>query len=296
VQQLIIARQNLAAQKKSADLTRQRFEGGFVSRLDVVNAEAQVASTSARIPSLITTIRQSMYAIAVLVAQEPGSLIEELGNGTETIALPTPPPEVPVGLPSDLLRRRPDIRAAESSLHAATANIGVAESDLFPRFSLTGSLGVQGNTLSALTAGGASVWSVGPSVTWPIFAGGQIRASIELQRAGAEETYRAYQQTVLTALQDVENSLIAYVQEQSRREALVRAVEANRQAVNLATQLYTVGNKDFLNVLQAQGALFAAEDSLAQSQTLVITDLISLYKALGGGWEIEQANASVAAQ
>jgi len=285
-QQLAIAQSNLQAQQNSVDLTRQRFNAGFVGQLDVANAEAQVASTSSRIPTLESSIRQSIYALSVLLAQEPGALLSELSAQGP---LPPVPPQVPIGLPSDLLRRRPDVRLAEANLHSATARIGVATADLFPKFSLTGSLGVQGSSLSNLSN---TVSSFGPSVTWPIFAGGRIRANIDVQKAVTDERYAAYQQTVLVALQDVENALIAYVKEQQRHASLTDSVRSNRQAVDLATQLYTAGRTDFLNVLSAQGSLFSAEDALSQSDTNVVTDLVALYKALGGGWtELESSDA-----
>lgn len=288
-QQLAIAQSNLQAQQHSMELTQQRFNAGFVGQLDVANAEGQVASTSSRIPTLESSIRQSIYALSVLMGREPGALLSEL---SAPAPLPPVPPQVPVGLPSDLLRRRPDVCLAESNLHAATARIGVATAELFPRFSLTGSLGVQGSSISAVSN---TIASFGPSVTWPIFAGGRIRANIDVQKAVTDERYAAYQQIVLVALQDVENALIAYVKEQQRHAALTDSVRSNRLAVDLATQLYTAGRTDFLNVLSAQGSLFSAEDALAQSDTNVVTDLVALYKALGGGWtDLESSDDSVA--
>ena len=189
-------------------------------------------------------------------------------------------------MPSELLRRRPDIRRAEAQIHAATARIGVATADLFPRFSLTGSFNLESDRIKALGNWGNSVWAFGPSVNWPLFAGGRIRANIEVQNALEQQALLAYRQTVLTALQDVESSLIAYAKEQQRRLALRDAVAANRQALDLSTRLYTQGQTDFLNVLNAERSLFGSEDALAQSDRTVATDLTSLYKALGGGWQV----------
>lgn len=282
-EQIAIARKNLAAQKKTADITRRRFEAGFVSRLDVANADAQVATTEAQIPLLEASARSAVYSLGVLLGREPAALAEELSQESP---IPPNPPEVPVGLPSELVRRRPDIRRAEAQLHAATARIGVATADLFPRFFLTGSVGLSSRDLARLgNLNTSKFWSFGPSVTWPVFAGGRIRANIEVQNALQEQALLAYQKTVLTALQDVETALVAYAKEQEHQKSLAKAVASNRQAVDLAMQRYVAGKTDFLNVLDAQRSLFATEEALTQSTRTLGTNLIALYKALGGGWE-----------
>jgi len=194
------------------------------------------------------------------------------------------PPSVPAGVPSDLLRRRPDIRRAEAQIHAATARIGVATSDLFPKFLVSASAGTQGNKFSSLGNWNNRFWSYGGLVDWQIFSAGSIRSNIELQKGIEQEQLLAYQQTVLIALQDVENALIASAKEQEHRELLIEAVTANRKAVELATKLYTEGETDFLNVLDAQRSLFVSEDALVRSTGTVSTNLVALYKALGGGW------------
>jgi NodT family efflux transporter outer membrane factor (OMF) lipoprotein len=194
---------------------------------------------------------------------------------------------VPVGLPSDLIRRRPDIRRAEAQLHAATANIGVATAALFPQFSLTGSAGFLSSDITSLANFTSRFWSYGPSVTWPIFTAGRIRWNIELQKAIKAQDLAAYEQTILNALKDVETALVAYAKDQERIRSLVVAVENNRKAVDLSTKLYIVGKSDFLNVLVAQRSLNTSEDALVQSTRSLATDLIALYKALGGGWEKE---------
>lgn len=282
-QRLVIANENLGTQERSAVLTRQRCPA-FASRLDVANAEAQVATTRAALPVLETAARQTIFALGVLLAREPAALTAEL----ETAApLPPTPPEVPVGLPSDLLRRRPDVRAAEAALHGATARIGVAIADLFPKFSLTGSLGASSSTPSGLVNWNNRSYSVGPTVTWSIFAAGRIAANIEAQNEVEQQALLAYQKAVLTALGEVEGALVAYVKEQQHRQALAAAVAANQEAVDLATRLYAAGQTDFLNVLSAQRALYSVQDALVQSALALATDLIALYKALGGGWETE---------
>jgi NodT family efflux transporter outer membrane factor (OMF) lipoprotein len=227
--------------------------------------------------------------LSVLLARAPGDLLAQL---SPTQSLPITPPEVPVGLPSDLVRRRPDIRQAEAQIHAATAEIGVATADLFPKFSLTGSITYQNNLLRNWFTDPSQAWSFGPSATWNIFQGGAIRSNIKVQQALRDQAFITYQKTVLTALQEVENNLIAFNKEWEHRQALMDAVTANRKAVDLATQLYTQGQTDFLNVLNAQRALFLSEDALIQSNRSTATDLVALYKALGGGWETPPMTAS----
>jgi len=293
-QRIVIARQNLAAQKHSADLTRQRYEGGFVSGLDVANAEAQVATTASLIPLLESFLRQAMYRMAVLLGREPGALVAEL-----TAVQEIPSGErfmVPVGLPSDLLRRRPDIRRAEAGIHAETARIGVATADLFPRFNILGSAGYRASSTGNWFESNSRFWSLGPSMNWPIFTMGRVRSNIEQREAIQEQALVTYEQTVLTALGEVEGALIASLKEQEHRAALIQAVAANRKAVRLSTILYTEGQTDFLNVLNAQRALYLSEDALVQSTRDVSANLIALYKALGGGWEESDYPDSIASQ
>ena len=283
-QEIAIAQENLKAQQHSADVTRQRRQGGFVSGLDVANAEAQVATTAAQIPVLETAAQQTIYSLSVLSGREPGALLADL---SAVASIPAAPPAVPVVVPSELLRRRSDIRQAEAQIHAATARIGVAVADLFPRLSLSASIGREGNKFSSLSDRFNRFWSLGPSASWNLFATGRNLSNIELQRALEEESLITYRQVVLGALQEVENALIASAKEQEHRAALIDAVAANRKAVQLATELYTQGQTDFLNVLNAQRSLYVSEDALARSTSTVSTNLVALYKALGGGWQIE---------
>lgn len=281
-QRIAIAQKNLAAQQHSADLTRERFEGGFVSGLDVAYADALVATTQAQIPLLESSARQTIYALSVLVDRDPGELIQKLSEAAE---IPAAPPSVPAGVPSDLLRRRPDIRRAEADIHAATAQIGVATADLFPKVNLSGSIGWQAADTGSLFNPLSRFWALGPSVTWNLFQSGRTLSNIELQKALEEESVLTYRQTVLGAIQEVENALIASAKEQEHRKSLTAAVAANRKAADLAVQLYTAGETDFLNVLSAQQSLYSSEDALVQSTQTVAVELIALYKALGGGWE-----------
>ena len=284
-QRISLARQNLEAQKHSAKLTRQRFEGGFASGLDVANAEAQVATTAALIPLLEASARQTIYNLSVLLGREPAALVQELAPA---LAIPTAPPAAPLGIPSDLLRRRPDIRQAEAGVHAATARIGVAEADLFPKFMISGSVGLKASELGSWFDWSSRLWSFGPSVSWRVFDMGRVRSDIAQQQALQEQSLIAFQKTVLAALQEVEGALISLSTEQEHRKALVDAVAYNQKAVDLSIKLYTEGQTDFLNVLQAQRALFLTEDALAQSTQTISTNLVALYKALGGGWDVQE--------
>jgi len=283
-QRVAIAQENLKNQKHNADLTRQRQKGGFQSALDVAQADAQVASTAAVIPLLEASAQQSIYSLSVLMAREPGALVAELAPAA---GIPATPPEVPIALPSSLLRRRPDIRRSEAQVHAATANIGVATADLFPKFNLVGSAGFESGLFRSFMSWSSRFWSFGPSISWTLFDGGRIFSNIEVQNAVQEQTVLTYRKTVLVALQDVENALIAYSKEQETYKSLVEAVAANRKAVDLSTKLYVEGETNFLSVLIAQQQLFSSQDALVQATLNLSTDLVALYKALGGGWEEE---------
>jgi NodT family efflux transporter outer membrane factor (OMF) lipoprotein len=277
-----IAQENARAQAETAGLSRAKSEAGLTSELDPVRAEAQLAATRAQIPALEAQLRQAEHRLAVLLGARPGSLGAEL-----EAAAPVPPiPErVAVGIPSDLLRRRPDIRRAERELAAATARIGVATADLFPRFSLTGSFGLQSTKVASLADGDSRFWAIGPAVRWPVLSGGRIRGNIQVQGALEEQALARYEGAVLTALEDVENALVNYSREQARRDSLAQGVASARTALGLATELNARGLTDFLSVLDAQRQLFALEDQLAQSEGVVTANVIALYKALGGGWE-----------
>jgi multidrug efflux system outer membrane protein len=283
-QQIDIARKNLQAQRHTAEITRKRFQAGFVSALDVASAQAQVATTESQIPALESAAQSAIYSLSVLLGREPAALLPEL---TAETPIPPTPPEIPVGLPSDLIRRRPDVRRAEAQIHAATARIGVATADLFPKFSLTGSFGYSSTDLNTLMNWSSRAWSFGPSINWPIFAGGRIWWNIEVQDALQEQALITYEKTILIALQDVETALVAYAKELERHKSLSEAVENNRKAVDLAMKRYIAGKTDFLSVLIFQNTLFQSEDALVQSTRTLTTDLIALYKALGGGWEEE---------
>ena len=281
-QEIVIARENLADEQNNAEITRKKALLGTVAKLDIANAEAQVYSTASSLPVFETEVEQTIYAISVLLGEEPDALKKELDG---TAAIPTTPPEVPIGLPSDLLRRRPDVRAAERRLASATARIGAAVAQLFPQFSLTGSLGLQNAKFTNWADASSRYWTIGPSVSWPIFDAGRLRSQIDVQNAQQMEALNTYQSTVLIALQDTKNALVAYAKEQVHRKALADTVEANERALDAATKLYKVGQTDFLNVVTAERSLLSSQDALVQSNRAIATDLVALYKALGGGWQ-----------
>ena len=194
------------------------------------------------------------------------------------------PSSIPIGLPSDLLLRRPDVRQADAEIAAATARLGVARSERFPKFTLTGLMGRQGTSVSGLTLGAGNFFSFGPGVRLPIFTGGRIRSNIAVQDARLQQAATQYESVVLKSLEDVENALVSYSREQDRRAKLQQAVDESRLAVELANELYLRGLGDFLSVLEAQKSRYELEDELAHSETSVVVNLVALYKALGGGW------------
>lgn len=281
-EQLRTVEGNLAAQKDTQQLTQKLFDSGLVGALDVANSTAQVEATSSRLPLYRSAVRESIYTLSILVGKPPAALLQEL---QAPAPIPVPPATIPVGLPSDLLTRRPDIRRAEADLHAATARVGIAVADQFPRITLTAAIGTQSGDISDFVGLATKYWSVGAGAIWPLFRGGAIQSNIELQKAGVEEAVAAYRQQVLVAFKEVEVAMVRFTQEQSRRAALGRTVAANKDALGLATELYTAGRTDFLNVLAVQRALLDSQEALAASDRAVADNLIALYKALGGGWE-----------
>lgn len=276
-----VAERNLKSQKDTLELTRTRQTVGVSNDLDVARAEAQTEATAASIPVYESALRKSIYRLGVLLGGPPGSVVDDLiGYKGQPVA----PPAVPVGLPSDLLRRRPDIRRSERELAAATARIGVAVADLYPKFSITASAGQSALETGQLFNGHSGFWSLGPSLNWPIFTAGKIRANISVQNARQEQAAATYEKTVYSAMEDVEGSLISFGQEQKRYASLTKAVSATRRASALANDRYKAGLEDFLTVLEADRQLLAAEDAQVTSQTQVSLNLVRLYKSLGGGW------------
>lgn len=277
-----IARKNIDIEQRTLDLTRVRAKAGLGTELDAERASAQLDTTQAAVPALESQIRQAIHRLSVLIGQEPNALAEELGKAAP---IPAAPPAVPAGLPSELLLRRPDLRRSEAELAAATARIGVARADLFPRIFLTGTAGRQSTDFTSLSLGLGNYFSFGPSVKLPLFSGGRIRSNIQISEARQQQALLRYQQAVLNALADVESALVAAAQERDRYSRLSDAAQSSQTSVDLASELYTRGLSDFLSVLDTQRSLYAVEDQQVQSEQAVVLNVIALYKALGGGWE-----------
>ena len=291
-----ILERSLATQRDLLQLTRDRRNAGLTSDLDVENATAEVGTTEAEVPLADREITADVNELSQLMAQAPDALRAELGA---TQPVPPVPPVVPIGLPSDLARRRPDIRQAEANLHAATAEIGVAISNYFPQLTLTAGGGFQSEGLSQLIQTASRFASLGPAIELPIFEGGRLRATVRLQRVRAKEAAVVYAQTVLAALNQVEDALAAYGSDQARRASLETAVTASRNARLLARERYQSGVASFIDVLDAERTEEQNELALADATTAVSADLVQLYRALGGGWESDaarQASVSMSAK
>lgn len=278
---LVVAEANLAAMNETSQLTLWRYQAGLSDELAVQQSRYNLENTRSQIPTLRTGIEEAMNRIAVLLGEKPGKVHEEMNKST---TMPDVPLEVAVGVPADVLRRRPDVRRAERELAAQTARVGVAMADLYPKFSLSGSIGLEALSLNGLFSSSAKTATGGSLINWPIFRGGYIRQNIEVQSALQEQALIKYEAAILSALEDVENALVAYVEEQNRRDDLQEGVQAAQKAVELAKYKYQSGLTDFSNVLEAQRSLLAFQDQLAQSNGTVISNLVRLYKVLGGGW------------
>ncbi len=277
---LRIAKENLATIEELLELTRQRRAAGLTTYIDVSNATAQATATRAQLPAFELQITQNINQLSQLLAREPEALRGELDSPA---AVPAVPPEVSIGLPAELARRRPDIREAEATLHAATAQIGEAVADLFPRVTLAANGGFQSETAGNLLRWASRFGSLGPTLDLPIFDRGRWTA-VHLYDVRAQEAALAYRRTVLNALHEVENALAAYGADQQRRTWLDATVIENRETLTLSRQRYEHGIANFIDVLDAERTLQQNQLSLADSSTAVASDLVGLYRALGGGW------------
>jgi len=281
---LTVAEESLEAQQETYNIARWLLQAGMAEQLDLEQAAYSLESTKSQLPSLRTGLEEAKNRLAVLVGEQPGAVHQEL---EQRGPIPVAPLQLAVGVPADLLRRRPDLRRAERELAAQTARVGVATADLYPKFSLSGSIGLETVSSKGLFSGGTQTYAMnlGPSFSWPIFNRGAIRQNIEVQNALQEQTLIQYESAVLNALEEVENALKAFAEEQNRKQALDQAASAARRAVELAQSKYRAGLIGFGDVLDAQRSLLSFRDNLAQSEGTVTTSLIALYKALGGGWD-----------
>jgi NodT family efflux transporter outer membrane factor (OMF) lipoprotein len=278
---LAIAESNARTRAETYDMTRWRREAGLTTQLDEEQARRSLEQIRAQVPALRTSLEQAKYRLAVLLGQPPGALQDLLA---EPKPVPGTTADIAVGVPAELLRRRPDIRHAERQLAAQTAQIGVAKAQRYPSFTLAGTLGLESLEYSNLYSAGARAAQGLAKAAWTICDGGSIRRNIELQTAKQEEALSYYQLTVLTALTDVESALVAYANEQMRRASLTAAVDAGQSAFELARFQYASGLVSFQTVLDTQQSLLSSQDQLAVSQAGVASNLIRLYRALGGGW------------
>ena len=282
--QLTLTQRNAESQLNTLKLTRVRLEAGRGNELDTARAEAQWRTTLASIPTLEALIATTMYRISVLTGRQPGALTERL--------TPEPAPDLPplssIGTPEVLLRRRPDVRIAERRLAGATARVGVAVGDLFPKVTLTGDFGYLAPTFGDLGQGEARFFSVGPGITWAAFDLGRVRARISTARAETDAALSTYEGAVLNALQDTEGALVSYGRSRSHRESLGAAAAASDKASDLARKRFEGGLVDFLEVLDAERTALTAELVFSQSRTDEATSLIAVYKALGAGWDLTE--------
>lgn len=289
---LEIALSNVELQERTLQLVRSRVDAGLVGPRDVAQASANVESTRSRVPALQSSARAAAHRLAVLLGLPPG----ELGSELSTLRnVPRAPASLVVGVPADLLRRRPDVVAAEHRYAAEVARIGVAEGDLYPRFTLSGTLGLSSDGSEHLFDGDSRVLGIGPSVRWNLFDGGRLRERVRAQEASALAAQNEWEQTVLLALEEAENAMTSFVREQDRRASLERAAEHARRAVELAQTQYREGLTDFQAVLDSLRIVAGLEDELAVSDAAITTHFIALYKALGGGFDASSPPAVAAA-
>ena len=279
---LDVARQNLASQDQTQQLTQLRYDAGRVTELDVQQARARLKATEATIPPLEAAEKQSAYRLAVLLGQRPGALDAEL----KPVEVRTWAKALPIGDTAELLQRRPDVRAAERQFAAANARVGVATADLFPRVNVTGFVGFLSGDVGRLFSANASndgrAWAVTPTVSWAALDFGSVKARLRASKAQSDEAAVNYEKVVLTALEDTENSFVAYGKQQTQLKSLSEQAEASRRAAELAEIQYREGVADFLTLLDAQRTQLEAEDGVAQAQTAVNVDVVAIYKALGG--------------
>lgn len=280
-QLIVITEDNLRSQQDTLNLLKVRHLAGLTDMLEVAQAEGQLATLQAQLPAYETAVQQAIHALSLLLAKEPNALATRL----EPVAnIPLVKTQVLPDLPSALLQRRPDIRYAERQLAAANAQIGIATSELYPKFNLAEFLGVQNTRITDFTPIGKS-WSIGATLTTPLFNWGKLNANIKSKEAQYQQSLLGYQNTVLTAFKEVEDALVAYSKEQQKRQSLQQAVNANQQAVQLANERYEKGLTGFINVLESQQALYQTQSALVSSSAKTSADLVLLYKVLGGGWQ-----------
>jgi NodT family efflux transporter outer membrane factor (OMF) lipoprotein len=288
---LAIAEQNIRTEQQTTDLVQVRFQRGLTNELDVALAHRQLATVEAQVAPLAASLESAQHRLAVLEGAYPEDLADGdlSANAPPPKTLPLPPMQIETGLPLDLLRRRPDIRAQERALAAATARIGVDTANLFPRVALTGAVGIEGQGLGRSPQTTGFLWTIGPALYWPVLDFGTLDALIEVQNLRTREQLIQYKKTVLAAVQEVDDAIANFDAEREHLRHLDDALAASERSVDLATQRYNRGLTDFLNVLDAEREMYELEDEDAQAQETVVLQFIAVYKGLGGGWEMYQS-------
>jgi NodT family efflux transporter outer membrane factor (OMF) lipoprotein len=280
---LDVAKRNLRLAEENVELVNTRLGNGVATTLDLAQARAQQATIAATLPPLRTQEAELINAIGLLLGDAPRALEAELHRSQVP---PSVPRKVQDGLPGTLVRRRPDVREAEAKLHEATAQTGVAVANFYPDVTLNGGTSVESLHLSNLFSPTSTAFAVGPSISIPIFEGGQLRGVLTLRESQQREAAIFFQKTVLRAWKEVDDALTAYREAQRRRADIARSVTENKAALRAARQRYSEGAIDFLNVITTQAQMLQSENDLADSDTQIATDLVNLYRALGGGWEV----------
>jgi multidrug efflux system outer membrane protein len=280
-----IAHRNIESQRQTWKIARDKFDAGLGNEVEAAQELAQLRLAETALPPLFADERISQHALAFLLGEEPMALSAELSPQKP---LPVLPEQIPVGIPSDLLKRRPDIRQAERQLAAASAQVGEATAQLYPQFSLTGSLGIDSSDLKHLPEWGSRYYSIAPGISWPILDWTKLHAAIRAADEESAQALLAYQTAVMQALRDVEDALVQYQQEHERNSGLLKAVEEARHAREVTAQIYSQGLADQTATLEAERVVFQAEDQLAQSDASLRAGLVGLYKALGGGWDVKR--------
>ncbi|MBW2712410.1 MAG: efflux transporter outer membrane subunit [Deltaproteobacteria bacterium] len=281
---------NVKTQSDALKLTQDRRDAGIGSDLEVSQAELNLARTESAVPSLRQRLAEAIHRLGVLMGEPPNALYAEL---SEHEPIPAPEAsEILIGLPTELLRQRPDVRSAERELAAQTARIGVATAELYPSFSLNGSFEFAAYSSSSFFSSGNKAWGVGPTFRWNLFDGGRVRSLIRVEDARAEQAAARYEHTILRAMEEVEDAMVAFVEESARREALTRSTAAAQKSSDLVLILYRTGLTDFQNVLDMDRSLFLEQDALGESEGRVSQNLIRIYKALGGGWAADELSVT----
>lgn len=279
---IALAERSAKSQRQTAALTRRQFEAGEATGVDAAKADAQAASTEADVPSYRISYAQTIHRIGILTGKSPDAVEARMSKNAP---IPTPPTKVSPGIPADILLNRPDVRQAERQLAQYTAKIGQAEADRYPSISLTGSISSSATSIGDLAKKSTIGWLIGPTVSIPLFQGGQLKAAVDVAKAQRDQYFVAYQSSVLSAMEDVENAIVGLNQSRLKNAKLAVSVAGYRQAAKLSRSLNETGATNFLNVLDSERSLYSAEESFIQGRVDIATYYIALNKALGGGWD-----------